>query len=162
MLPEQVWDAPDIPGKGLFNGKPSGSAMPLVWAHAEYLKLGRSIHDGRIYDMPEVTRMRYLEGSNRSTLSIWAFSNKFTWLEEGRTLRIQLRATATIHWSGDGWKTIVDQDTDHTCLNQFYTDLPTSEMKAGDTVTFTFFWKDSSSWEGRDYSVRIMADHGKA
>jgi glucoamylase len=162
MLPEQVWDAPDIPERGLFNGKPSGSAMPLVWAHAEYLKLGRSIHDGRIYDMPEVTRLRYLEGGNRSTLSIWAFSNKFTWLEEGRTLRIQLHAMATIHWSGDGWKTIHDQDTDRSCLNEFYTDLPTSGMKAGETVTFTFFWKDIASWEGRDYSVRIVADHGKA
>ena len=73
-----------------------------------------------------------------------------------------MHAIATIHWSGDGWKTIVDQDTDHSCLNQFYTDLPTSKMKAGDTVTFTFLWKDSATWEGMDYSVRIMADHGKA
>jgi glucoamylase len=45
FLPEQVWDAADIPERELFNGHPSGSAMPLVWAHAEYVKLVRSLSD---------------------------------------------------------------------------------------------------------------------
>ena len=31
MIPEQVWDAADIPERGLYAGRPSGSAMPLVW-----------------------------------------------------------------------------------------------------------------------------------
>jgi glucoamylase len=44
MIPEQLWDADDIPERELFFGKPSGSAMPLVWAHAEYLKLSISIN----------------------------------------------------------------------------------------------------------------------
>jgi glucoamylase len=39
MISEQIWDSRDIPEKGLFFGRPSGSAMPLVWAHAEYIKL---------------------------------------------------------------------------------------------------------------------------
>jgi glucoamylase len=38
LLPEQVWDADDIPALELFRGKPSGSACPLVWAHSEYIK----------------------------------------------------------------------------------------------------------------------------
>ena len=59
MLPEQVWDAPDIPEQELFFGQPSGSAMPLVWAHAEYVKLRRSLHDGRVFDMPPQTVERY-------------------------------------------------------------------------------------------------------
>lgn len=41
MISEQVWDAPDIPERELFFGRPSGSAMPLVWAHSEYVKLRR-------------------------------------------------------------------------------------------------------------------------
>ena len=36
MLPEQVWDADDIPERALFRGQATGSAMPLAWAHAEY------------------------------------------------------------------------------------------------------------------------------
>jgi hypothetical protein len=34
LLPEQVWDGADIPGRELFSGHASGSASPLVWAHA--------------------------------------------------------------------------------------------------------------------------------
>ena len=60
MLPEQVWDGPDIPERELRNGRPSGSAMPLVWAHAEYAKLVRSLHDGRVFDMPQQPYERYL------------------------------------------------------------------------------------------------------
>jgi glucoamylase len=47
LLPEQVWDVEDIPERGLYLGRPTGSATPLVWAHAEYVKLRRSLHDGR-------------------------------------------------------------------------------------------------------------------
>ena len=39
MIPEQVWDADPIPERRLYPGRPSGSAMPLAWAHAEYVKL---------------------------------------------------------------------------------------------------------------------------
>ena len=39
LLPEQVWDSPALAEKGLFPGRPSGSAMPLLWSHAEFLKL---------------------------------------------------------------------------------------------------------------------------
>ena len=39
LLPEQVWDAAPIPERFLFPGRPSGSAMPLLWSHAEFLKL---------------------------------------------------------------------------------------------------------------------------
>src|SRR5262249_42363445 len=46
LIPEQVWDAAPIPGRQLEPGKPTGSAMPLVWAHAEYVKLLRSLADG--------------------------------------------------------------------------------------------------------------------
>ena len=53
FLPEQIWDAADLPEKGLYANRPTGSAMPLVWAHAEYLKLRRSIQDGRVFDLPE-------------------------------------------------------------------------------------------------------------
>jgi glucoamylase len=56
MLPEQVWDKKDeIPERGLFFGRGTGSATPLAWSHAEYLKLIRSRFDGKVFDtIPEV------------------------------------------------------------------------------------------------------------
>ncbi|HEX7390986.1 MAG TPA: glucan 1,4-alpha-glucosidase, partial [Acidiphilium sp.] len=65
LLPEQVWDADDIPEHELFRGRPSGSAMPLVWAHAEYVKLLRSLRDGAIFDLPPQTVRRYLVEKTR-------------------------------------------------------------------------------------------------
>lgn len=44
FLPEQVWQ--DGPGAG----KPTGSATPLGWSHAEYLRLLRSVSDGAVFD----------------------------------------------------------------------------------------------------------------
>src|SRR5438034_10464444 len=38
FIPEQVWDAADVPEHELFLGRATGSAMPLVWAHGEYIK----------------------------------------------------------------------------------------------------------------------------
>ena len=60
MIPEQIWDADDLPEQGLHFGQPSGSAMPLVWAHAEYVKLRRSLQDDRVFDMPPQTVQRYV------------------------------------------------------------------------------------------------------
>ncbi|MBV9673143.1 MAG: hypothetical protein JO076_10015 [Verrucomicrobia bacterium] len=39
LLAEQLWDADDIPDKAMFFGRPSGSATPLCWSHAEYLSV---------------------------------------------------------------------------------------------------------------------------
>lgn len=50
LLPEQVWDSDEIPERGLYLGQPSGSAMPLVWAHAEFIKLALSIAAGAPVD----------------------------------------------------------------------------------------------------------------
>ena len=60
MIPEQIWDGPDFPERELHFGRPSGSAMPLVWAHAEYVKLVRSLSEGRVFDLPPQTAKRYL------------------------------------------------------------------------------------------------------
>jgi hypothetical protein len=30
LIPEQIWDGPPVPERGLEPGKPTGSAMPLV------------------------------------------------------------------------------------------------------------------------------------
>jgi glucoamylase len=70
LIPEQVWDAADIPERELFNGHPSGSAMPLVWAHAEYVKLLRSLKDGRVFDMLPQTVQRYQVEKVASACSI--------------------------------------------------------------------------------------------
>jgi len=34
-------------------------------------------------------------------------------------------------------------------------DLATESLTVGQQITFTFFWKTSGRWEGRDYQVTV-------
>jgi len=155
LLPEQVWDSADIPQRELFNGRPSGSAMPLVWAHAEYIKLCRSLADGRVFDMPPQTVQRYQVEGTASVYHPWRFNHKCRSLPAGKVLRIELLAPATVHWSLDGWKTTQDSRSRDTGLGVHVADLSTVSMPPGGEVVFTFFWPDANRWEGTDFKVRV-------
>jgi glucoamylase len=155
MIPEQVWDTADVPERELFFGRPSGSAMPLVWAHAEYIKLRRSIRDNRVFDMPRQTVRRYLLDKTISRHVIWRFNHKCRTLNEGNILRVELLASATIHWGVDDWQQIGDAETRDTGLGVHIADLPTQNLAAGTRVSFTFHWRNGARWEGRDFCVIV-------
>ena len=59
MLPEQVWDAGDIPERHLRIARATGSATPLAWAHAEFVRLAASWRLGRPVDRPAALSRRY-------------------------------------------------------------------------------------------------------
>ena len=155
LLPEQVWDSADIPDRGLFIGHASGSAMPLVWAHAEYVKLCRSLQDGEIFDRPPQTVQRYLVEKVTSRHIIWRFNNKVRAMPPGRTLRIETLAPAVVHWSVDGWRTVQDVPTRDTTLGVHVADLETLGLSIGDRVDFTFYWPEADRWEGADFVVCV-------
>lgn len=155
LLPEQVWDAPDISERELFFGEPSGSAMPLVWAHAEYVKLSRSLADGHVFDMPPQPFQRYQIQKIESPYSIWRFNHKCTRLPVGRTLRIEVLAPAVVQWSPDDWRTVLDADTRDTSLGLHVVDLPTSNLAPGTRLSFTFRWRLVDRWEGVDFEVTV-------
>src|SRR6202789_3097907 len=71
LLPEQIWAGEDLPQRQLFLGRPSGSAMPLVWAHADHIKLLRSLRDGAVFDMPPQTFNRYIKNTPPPAHLIW-------------------------------------------------------------------------------------------
>ena len=128
LIPEQVWDGPAIPARGLEPGKPTGSAMPLVWAHAEYVKLRRSLRDGTVFDMPSQTVQRYQVQQVRSPFTVWRFNHKRRIMMADTTLRIELWTPATVHWSTDGWRTVQDVETRDTGLGIYVADLATAAL----------------------------------
>lgn len=67
-LPEQVWDSDSIAARRLYPGRPTGSAMPLVWTHAEYIKLACSILEGR----PEPLWARYRGRDPQAHIWYWS------------------------------------------------------------------------------------------
>ena len=155
LISEQVWDAPDKPERELYFGRPSGSAMPLVWAHAEYLKLRRSLHDGRIFDLPPQTVRRYLTEKTVSPRMVWRFNHKIRSLPAGKMLRIETMAPAVTHWSADDWATVQDVTSHDVGLGIHIADLATAALPEGKQVKFTFYWPDADHWEGADFIIRV-------
>ena len=99
MIPEQIWNAEDIPERFLFNGHPAGSGMPLVWAHGEYIKLLRSLHTGAIWDLPTQTVERYVKQGKKARFQIWTTKQRRGWMDHGMDLRIDLDGPASIRWT---------------------------------------------------------------
>lgn len=155
LISEQVWDSPNIAERELYFGCPSGSAMPLVWAHAEYLKLRRSLRDGNLFDLPPQTVQRYLKEKTDSPRLTWRYNHKLSSLPPGKILRIELMAKAVIRWTADDWKTFQDLKTHDTGLGIHMVDLPTEDLAEGRQIKFTFYWKDSGHWEGKNFIVCI-------
>jgi glucoamylase len=156
LLPEQVWDAPSLPDRELVIGEASGSARPLVWAHAEYLKLRRSLADGAVFDRPAQAAERYLGGQACAvSFAVWRFNNKRREMAPGKILRVETLAPATIRWGWNDGPMPNDVPTVDTGLGVYFADLETAGHPAGDTVSFTFFWLDADRWEGTNFRVVI-------
>jgi glucoamylase len=155
LLPEQSWDGPDVPSRELQRGRPSGSAMPLVWAHAEHVKLARSLADGRIFDAPVQTTQRYLVEGVRSRIKIWRHDRQVKSIRRGLALRVEAPSPMTVHWSTDNWATKSDVPSRDTGISRHLVDLPTD---SGATIVFTMYWPLANRWEQADYRVAVTED----
>jgi glucoamylase len=59
LIPEQIWDGPPIPQRRLYPGEPTGSATPLLWAHAEFLSLASATATGKSVELLKDVDERY-------------------------------------------------------------------------------------------------------
>jgi glucoamylase len=154
MLPEQVWDSPDLESASMYFGKPAGSAMPLMWAHAEYVKLLRSVTDGQVFDLIPIVAERYLNGRGRKDLEVWKAVRQVKEVVAGQVLRIQAPEPFRLHRTNDGWATASDTSSTSTGIGIEFVDIAINDDQIG-PVEFTFLWTSRDRWEGHNYEVRI-------
>jgi len=78
LLPEQAWEddllaaspfgtAPECASIGFVNGKAAGSASPLTWSEASFVRLSADLRAGRLTDKPADTTARYLNRTQAGT-----------------------------------------------------------------------------------------------
>jgi glucan 1,4-alpha-glucosidase len=78
LIPEQGWENPDLAPSpfgtppeeasiGFVNGKPVGSASPLTWSAAQYVRLVRNLAAGRLLEQPASTTRRYVTNRQQAT-----------------------------------------------------------------------------------------------
>jgi glucoamylase len=152
MITEQLWDEEDLPDNSMKRGEPTGSAMPLCWSHAEYISLVRSRHDGVCFDRIEPAYERYVVHPKANYYEIWSLRHALRRMPKGKTLRIVVSSAATIHVSVDGWanKRMIETQ-ENKLLNLWFADIQAENAH----IDFTFFWKESAQWEGRNFQVEV-------
>jgi len=152
LFPEQVWDQAAIPDKLLTPGGPTGAAIPLAWAHAEYIKLVRSIADQRVFDLIEPVRARYAGHSRRKRLAleIWSEKRPLRTMRSGSRLRVVAGAPFTLRWTSNDWLEQSDAISIATKLGVWFVDVPASSTR----VRFKVLPVDGSAVE--EASVDIV------
>jgi glucoamylase len=126
--------------------------MPLMWAHAEYIKLLRSTADGRIVDAIPGHPVRSRGAVAPRLLEIWKPNRQVRAVRSGWTLRIQAPASFCLHWTDNDWQDVHDTASTPTTLGIGYVDLPIAPQQRA-PIRFTFRWLADDRWEGRDYAV---------
>jgi len=165
MLPEQVWDRDDLPSEGMYFGRSAGSAQPLVWAHAEYLKLLRSVVYGQVFDRISVVADRYAVAPHKRTfqsrLEIFQVARPIYAIVQGSTLRIMDAQPFRVVYTLDNWAT--KTETDATAIGRLgaFVDIATTAPPASGAdgssqkIIFTLYWPGADRWLGRNYEVML-------
>lgn len=159
MMPEQVWDEASRPERHLRFGQPAGSAVPLVWAHAEYLKLLRSTVDGKVFDRIEPVYERYCERNGNVSpnhgIEIHSRRRPAQAIDAGRTLRILDERKFDVLWTGDGWQTQKAVSSRALGSAGFSADIvPTNGCCE---LEWTLHWPEQDAWLGYNVKVKIDA-----
>jgi len=151
MLPEQVWDTNPIDKYNLYLGGPTGSAMPLAWAHAEYIKLACSILQGYPVDRPEPLWARYRGHVPQTHIWFWTPQTPIRHLSHPQRLGFCLPRQATIIWRLDDGphSNIVTHDPG---LNIHIAHLPVFPAES----KLVRFCITGTGWDGnKHYEVKI-------
>jgi glucoamylase len=156
MIPEQVWDVESIPASNLHPGRPTGSAMPLVWAHAEFVKLAASLRHGHPVDRPEAAWLRYGGVKPQLVQAHWTRHMPIGRIPQGLPLRLILAAPALVHWGFDDWRHAADARTRPGSLGLHVVDLPTEAIANGASLRFSIQDLASGEWIEGDRVVEVF------
>lgn len=99
LFPEQVWDGEALPERFLAPGRPTGSAMPLAWAHAEFAKLATFADRGRPMELLAEVEQRYAAGA-RASAWFWRVDAPFSTIPAGRRLVVDHTHDETVEIDG--------------------------------------------------------------
>jgi glucoamylase len=153
LLPEQVWDSVPIPRFGLEPGRPSGGAMPLLWAHAEYLKLLVARDSGKPVELLNAMEKRYAAKTPTASTWHWRTEAQFDRLVDGRNLAVEDRSPFVLHFGFDGWQNISERSATRGPFGLWSVTFTAEELKPYEEINFTR--RLDSGWEGADHCVTL-------
>ena len=144
MIPEQVWDGEALAMHRLSPGTPTGSAMPLAWAHAEFIKLAYSWAIKQPFDRPSSVWERYQGRRPTCAFGIWSPRAPLATLSAGQTLRIALPRPATIRWQTADSDDSGQAETSSVGLGFQLVEINTSHLSANQALHFNIQYSGES------------------
>ncbi len=156
LIPEQIWDSADITDFGLETGKPTGSAMPLVWAHSEFLKLLAAHQTGTPAEQFDAVVTRYRGAPPVAATWHWRETSAFSRLPVGRGLSIEATQPLSLHIGFNNWRRVKDVQLVENGLGMFVYHLHPEALTGISSVQFTFFDPAREQWRGRDFKIDIV------
>ncbi|MCO8246284.1 MULTISPECIES: glucodextranase DOMON-like domain-containing protein [unclassified Haladaptatus] len=126
MIPEQVWDRPDPTDYGWEFGEGTGSATPLSWSMAQFVRLAYGVEAGRPVETPKFVAGRYADGE----------------VPDGPNLSVEFPSspvtdrTVTISGETDGATVVVKTPTDTVVREggEFSVEVEVGDGESGITV----------------------------
>jgi glucoamylase len=156
LLPEQVWDAAPIPHLELWPGRPSGSAMPLLWSHAEFLKLLVARERGRPVELLCAVEQRYGGSAPPAdSAAVWHWRNEvpIARLRHDRGLLIEDREPFTLHFGFNGWQRVQERAAEAQPFGLWAVRFSAQELSQAGQLDFTRRYPHG--WENVDHSVSL-------
>ena len=157
LVPEQVWDAPAVPKRLLEPGKPTGSAMPLVWAHAEFLKLLCAREQKRPLERLKSVEKHLRGKAARGSTWHWRTDTPFDVLPAGRDLLIEMERPFVLHMGFDGWQAIEDRSSSPFPFGRHGVRMRRAELAGRRILDFTRYFAKDARWEGKDHSIKLAS-----
>ena len=129
--------------------------MPLVWAHAEFVKLAASIEHGHPVDRPAAVWLRYRGEKPRAERAHWSRRVEVATVRTGQTLHWLLESSTLVHYGIGGWDHPQDVATRAGMLGLHVAELRTAGMAAGDTIRFTLQDLTTGQWDTHEHVITI-------
>jgi glucoamylase len=155
LMPEQVWDSDPIPQRFLYPGKPSGSAMPLVWTHSAFLQLYVARARGKPMEFLKSVNQRYHQRQPQAATWHWRAEVPFAALPQGRALVIEDRVPFMLHFGLDDWSNPENRTAEPLGLGMFGARFEMAELVGKERLLFTRRY--GSEWEGKDWEIALSA-----
>jgi len=138
---EQVWDEEDLPEARMKRGAPTGAAMPLCWAHAEYLTSceAKKTAWALIASLLSFNVTRKQKPKVKLKCGALPIDPPASKRQNAPTHHASI---STVRWTTDGWQTASDLETRDTGLGCWFADLPAASLATGAKIIFTFRWTE--------------------
>jgi glucoamylase len=148
LLPEQIWDAGPLIWQDLWPGRPTGSAMPLAWAHSELIKLAVAVVTKKPVELLTLVADRYHAAVPAAQSWFWRDATPVRALPAGRTLVVADPEPFTLHYGFDDWDpaTITERDAQGLGLGLSGVTLTPADLAGHSSLQFVRRYPDGR-WE---------------